>query len=200
LSIVVDRGVIVRIRFQFDRQKAIQALVYLLRGLGGSADKAKLMKLLYIADRDSFLQHGCPITGDDQYAMPYGPVPSAALDLLYGEYEDSDQMYRYLGVVNSRVAIGADPGDDRLSPEDKQVLDRVLDQYGGMRTWDLVRRTHEFPEYKECYSEGSSRRIPYETMLRVYETGDGSRFRLGRPVVPEATMRRMECPFPPWTE
>ncbi len=31
-----------------------------------------------------------------------------------------------------------------------------------------------------------------------HETGDGKRFRYGRPVITEAMMAAMDCPFEPW--
>ncbi|MCK4275964.1 MAG: SocA family protein, partial [Phycisphaerae bacterium] len=61
------------IQFKWRPDKAIQATAYLVGKLG-KVDKIKLIKLLYIADRDHFLQHGAPITGDDQYALNKGPV------------------------------------------------------------------------------------------------------------------------------
>jgi hypothetical protein len=59
--------------------------------------------------------------------------------------------------------------------------------------WDLVNHTHQFPEYKEVYVEGTSKTITYESLLRHYKQGDG--FRHGRPVVSETTLHHMTFPF-----
>ncbi len=73
-----------RIAFHFNPDKAVQAIGYILSALGGTMEKVKLTKLLYLADRQFFIERGVSITGDRLVAMPYGPVPSGCLDLLSG--------------------------------------------------------------------------------------------------------------------
>ena len=63
------------IHFQFDPAKAMQMIGYVVARVG-PVDKVALTKQLYIAERDHFIKHGYPITGDRLYAMPRGPVPS----------------------------------------------------------------------------------------------------------------------------
>src|SRR5258706_9893863 len=103
-----------RIVFQFDLTKALQAIAYLVSHLG-EVEKVKLLKLLYIADREHFLRHGYPITGDRPYAMPWGPVPSACLDALNGQsWPHSDDAFEYIQVINNMVTVKVSPGEDRL--------------------------------------------------------------------------------------
>ena len=88
------------IHFQFDLDKAIEAIACVVRRLG-PIDKLRLMKLLYIADRDSFLPNARPITGDELYALPWGPVPSGCLDAVNGELwpaELNDKVFLFLHV------------------------------------------------------------------------------------------------------
>lgn len=169
---------------------------YFLRALNARTDKAKLMKLMYIADRDHFILHSAPITGDVLCAMPKGPVPSKSLDLLNGEYLtdwDSATM-AHLGLEDYTVLLKDDPGVSRLSETEIAVLDKVIKDHGHKRTWALVEETHNYPEYKAVYVERSSRPIPYELILRFYRQQDS--FRLNRAVISEAIQRRMLCPFP----
>ena len=77
-----------KIQYQFDADKAVAAMVAILRHTG-TIDKLKLIKLLYLADRDCFLEYGHPITGDRPVAMPHGPVPSGCLHVLNGDIESS---------------------------------------------------------------------------------------------------------------
>src|SRR5262249_47985983 len=103
-----------RINFQFDLVKAVQVIAYLASRLGG-VEKVKLLKLLYIADREHFLKHGYPITGDRQFAMPWGPVPSACLDALNGQsWPAPDDVFEFLHVVDNLVTVKKSPGEDRL--------------------------------------------------------------------------------------
>ena len=185
------------IQFKWNSGKAIQATAYLVGKLG-KVDKVKLIKLLYIADRDHFLQHGAPITGDDQYALKKGPVPSTTLDMLDGDLRVSEECFRHLHQDDFTFTVREDPKVDLLSASEIAVLDAVLKEHGSKDKWALVRETHEYPEYKETYRKGTSTLIAYETMLRCYETGDGRRFRHNRPVVSRETIANMECPFPPW--
>lgn len=186
-------GIGVEIRFRFNLDKALHAMAYVVDRLG-AVDKVKLMKLIYLADRDHFLKHGYPVTGDRQCAMPHGPVPSSCLAALNGEsWPKPNAAFEYLHIDDNRVMLKAKPKDDWLTTEEKQTLEGVLAAYGGTSTWRLRDQTHKLPEYKEVYVEGTSTTIPYELMLKLYK--DESGFRHNRPVITEATLERMAFPF-----
>jgi uncharacterized phage-associated protein len=177
-------------RFRFDLSKTLQVLAYLLKD--GSLDKVKLMKLIYLADRAHFIASGVPITGDRLCAMEYGPVPSATLDAVSGNLHPQ-QIFRYLHVNDNKVELHAAPGDNLLSPTEKQTLDQILADHGGKDTWRLVRETHRLPEYIETYTEGTSRTIPFERIAKF--SGNPRRFRHDRAVVSQESARQMACPF-----
>jgi uncharacterized phage-associated protein len=183
-----------QIAFRFNLQKSIQMMAYLLDRLG-PVDKVKLMKLLYIADRNSFIQHGHPISGSVQKAMDWGPVPSGCLSVIDGEYrDDPDAAFRFLHVDDYTVQLRENPGFDLLGDAERATLESVIQQYGQAPKWDLVDLTHKFPEYEEAYGgEGTANPITYESLLRHYKGEEG--FRHGRPVIPEATLRHMVFPF-----
>lgn len=183
-----------RIRYQFDPDKATQAVAFVLRELGGVVDKAKLTKLLYIADRDHFLAEGAPISGDFQCAMPHGPVPSQTLNLINGEYpESTEPIYAYIGLNDYRVELRKDPGMPRLLPSELDVLRLVLKAHGNKHTWALVDETHTFPEYQECAVPETSRPIPYEVILKHHADGRG--YIYDRAVITEKIARHICCPF-----
>jgi len=182
------------IAFQFNPRKAIEAMAYLVSRLPGQrTDKAKLMKLLYIAEREHFVQEGRPITGDDLFAMKHGPVPSESLDLLDGQGWNHRGVFDYLQTENYSVRLVALP-ELHLTESERRVLDEVIARYGVVDTWDLVRQTHRFPEYRQVYREGTSTRIPYELILQFY--GGDRLFRDGRAVVTMAMASEMINPFP----
>jgi uncharacterized phage-associated protein len=182
-----------RISFQFDLGKAVQAMAYLVRELT-RVDKAKLMKLMYVADRDHFIEHGYPITGDEQVAMKYGPLPSACLDALDGNPRDAKaRVFAYLQIEDTTVSLRKDPGDDRLAESEKAMLQRVAGQHRDKSTWALGRETHAYPEYQHTYREGTSTPIPWEVILRHY--GGAAAFSKGRPVVSPEMAAHMTSPF-----
>jgi uncharacterized phage-associated protein len=188
-----------RIRFQFSPEKTVQAASYLLRELGGQTSKIKLMKLLYYADRDHFLAAGRPITGDEQWALPHGPVPTRTLDLLNGtgREEDHDLVFTHITAHDRRFELHDDPGTSMLQDSDKRVLDSVLSDHGQKHPMQLRAETHDLPEYidarRNC-AEQSSAPIWYELILEHHSRERG--FRRGRAVITPEIAAHMNCPFP----
>src|SRR5580693_8314582 len=101
--------------YQFNLEKAVQAMAFFVDQLA-PVDKIKLVKLIYLADRDHFIHVGTPITGDRQVAMPYGPVPSATLDAINGLVCSAEEtVFRYLAVKNNQITLRRSPGQSALS-------------------------------------------------------------------------------------
>jgi hypothetical protein len=181
------------IRFQFDLQKAIQAMAFVIQRVG-RVEKVKLTKLLYIADKQHFLQHGYPITGDRQCAMQWGPLPSECLHALNGEFWPKlEEPFQFLHVNDNWVTVRKEPGTDRLNAAELQTLDDVVRNHGAKACWTLVGETHRYPEYKEAYIEGTSNPIPYELILK--HSGRQDLYRHDRPVISPATIPHMISPF-----
>ena len=68
-------------RIRFNEKKATQAAAHLLRLRGGRMSYMKLIKLLYLADREALLRWGRTISTDRYVSMDRGPVLSRVLDL-----------------------------------------------------------------------------------------------------------------------
>ena len=152
--------------FVFDEQKAAQAAAYLLRRHGGPMPYIKLIKLLYLADRRALIETGYPITGDRLVSMPRGPVLSQILDLVTWESRDDGSAWRkYISLPSNYLVMAIGPRDEgRLSDHDREVLDAVFEEFGGMDKWDLVDHTHMLPEWVD--PEGSSIDIDPRVILR----------------------------------
>lgn len=185
------------IRFQFDLEKAVLAMAFVVHRLG-SVQKVRLMKLLYIADRDHFLRYGWSITGDHFVAMKWGPVPSDCLHALDGELstEAEEEVCKHIQLVNFEVFLKSMPDFSRLSETETEVLDAVVEEHGRKPRRQLELETHEYPEYKIHYVKGTSTPIPYESILKCYAYADETRFRHNRPVISEAMASKMLSPFP----
>ena len=61
--------------------KLIQTVSYLLKKYDYSLNYTKLIKELYLADRESIRRSGWSITGDSYRNLPYGPVLVNLYDL-----------------------------------------------------------------------------------------------------------------------
>ena len=84
--------------FPFKILKTIQAIGVLLRFDGVKRmNYMRLLKLLYIADRESLRETGRPITGGPVIAMERGPVLKEVYDLILGQHREMSlwsQFYR----------------------------------------------------------------------------------------------------------
>lgn len=155
------------VRFLFNEKKTAQAAAFLLRRHGGTLEYLTLIKLLYLADRKALVDRGMPITGDRMVSMDKGPVLSLVLDRItwgpqgnktpWFEYISAPQAYR-VSVVSREAPV------DELSRYELEVLEQIDDQFGKMNRWDLVRLTHDLPEWED--PRGSSLPIDPTKVLR----------------------------------
>src|SRR6266481_4115650 len=106
--------------------KAIQAASVLLK-----TDRCKrmsylrLIKLLYIADRESLKETGRKITRDRTVAMKNGPVLSGIYDLIKGRHEAADEWSQKIRKDGYQVELVDDPGSGQLSRYEIKKLREV---------------------------------------------------------------------------
>jgi len=171
-----------QLTYSFNLEKAVQVAAFFVKDLG-EVEKLKLVKLVYLADREHFIRVGMPITGDRLVAMPYGPVPSGTLDAINGLVSGAEELvFRYLVVKNNKIRLHKSPGQSALSADEIDTLKNVLKIHGKKGAWALANQTHRLPEYNACYIEGTSTTIPYECIAEV--SGDTRRYRHNRVVIP----------------
>lgn len=156
------------VRTRFREDKTTQAAARLLKLRGGAMSHLKLIKLLYLLDREALLRWGRPITYDWYYSMPHGPVLSFTLDLINSE-EAGGRTYwgRFIAPrSNHEVRLrGPDAAPaDQLSPAEEALIAEIFGKYGGMTRWQLRDFTHTLPEWTD--PQGSSMRIEHRDILR----------------------------------
>lgn len=149
----------------FSEEKVAQMAAYLLLKRGGRMAYLKLMKLLYLANRESIVSRGRMMGDDKLYSMKHGPVMSNTLDLIrnkdsvYGAY-----WYRILKTEDTDLVLVSDPREsdlddilDTLSRADIRILDDVYTKYGYMNRFDLRDMTHLRDVCPEWIDPGNSR-------------------------------------------
>jgi uncharacterized phage-associated protein len=160
--------------YEFDR--ALQAAAYLLEKNGGKMSYIRLMKLMYIAEREWLATTGEPITGDRYCAMDRGPVLSTTLRIInqddnrYDRKGDSQRRKKWrehIATVDFRVELRKSPGYGELSKGIMKKLDEVRERYRRLKPFEIVDLTHEFPEWRKYYEEETSTTIPWEEVLRL---------------------------------
>jgi uncharacterized phage-associated protein len=160
-------------RLRFNEAKATEAAACLLRLRGGRMKYLKLIKLLYIADREALLRWGRPISTDRYVSMREGPVTSNVYNLIVSEpmpFEQSIWRSHIRTVADWDVELISDPSDDELSRSEKSLLIEIFNNYGHRNRWDLVHETHKFPEWKDPGT--SSTPITYREILRALKTDE----------------------------
>lgn len=136
--------------YRFDPDKTIEAAACLLQQERAKAmDLIRLLKLLYIADRESIRRTGYPITGDLPYSMQHGPVLSRVYDLLKGEDPLTPLWEQFFARDGHTIMLETEPGREHLSRFEVRTLSEVHNRYREMSEWEIVDQTHQFPEWKD---------------------------------------------------
>lgn len=158
----------------FNEHKVAQMAAYLLQKPGGRMPHLKLMKLMYLADREAYDRLGRPISGDRAVSMPHGPVLSQTLNLMDGDVEsapdgwchwisDKENNELSLNRAVDRTALG------ELSDAEIEILDHVYAKYGHMGKWQIRDFSHTLPEWAD--PQGSSLPISTQDIFKALGKG-----------------------------
>lgn len=161
-----------QLRFHFE--KSLQAAV-LLSLEDGRMPYLRLLKLLYIADREMLAETAMPITSDRACAMKYGPVLSRIYSLIMATDSRFDEWSRRIQTKGYAVKLIDDPGRGSLSKGEIEKLIDVSDRYRSQDHWELSDLTHDFPEWQSHWPNGAtngSYPIPWEEIPRAQGHGD----------------------------
>ena len=158
----------------FKPEKVAQIAAYLLRKEGRPAPYMKLLKLMYLADRESVRLYGDTLSGDRLVSMPHGPVLSLAYELMNGASND-DNWSRW---ITARAAYDINTTAqsnhwelDELSGPDREILDQIYAQFGAMTKWELRDWTHAHCQEWED-PNGSSFDIKPEKLFLALGAGE----------------------------
>ena len=137
-----------------DTRKIVQALNYLACSqLGKTINCMKAYKLLWLADRYHLRHYGRTISGDEYYALPHGPVPLDAMNVVEGKptrlMDGSDGVSYIRKSKKYNIVSLREPRLDVFSVSDIEALDIILKEYGKMAWWDLSDMSHSFPEWTQ---------------------------------------------------
>ena len=166
----------------FNARKAAQVIAFLIGRNGNSAiNILKAIKLVYLADRQSFKKFGFPILDETRVSMPQGPVNSVTYSHVNGEYDlevcgwSEILEDRANHLIGSKKRVEVDDLDE-LSDADIECLNEVWAEFGYMDQWQLVAYTHDrnnIPEWEDPH--GSSLPIPVERILTALRFPDADK-------------------------
>lgn len=134
----------------FDREKSMEAVLYIAQKIGGRKDMHKIFKTLYFADKAHLSRYGRSITGDSYIAMSYGPVPSKTDDIFKAVRGDSyfsnraEELNGYFHFINKYVIEADREADlDYLSDTDLECLDYAINKCKGKTFGELTEMSHD---------------------------------------------------------
>ncbi len=153
-----------------NERKVSQMAAYFLYKRGGCMSHLKLMKLLYLADRESLRLHGLSMTDDCLVSMPHGPVLSMTLNLMDDDVESEPNGWEDLITAkeNHELSLKTElqlDALDELSKADTDVLESIWNQFGSMSRWEIRDYTHQHcKEWEDPH--GSLRSISFEKLFQ----------------------------------
>lgn len=156
--------------YKFNFLKTLQAAAILLKMHNGHMEFIRLLKLLYIADRELLGEIGRTLTGDEPAAMKKGPVLRMVQKLIKGtadaHLEEWNAVIRKDG---HELLLQGDPGIGRLTKAEMKKLEEVSTRFWDTTSVDLSELTHSFKEWSEAFKDtdqpDSSFPIQWETAL-----------------------------------
>lgn len=158
--------------FQFDPEKALQAAAFLLRREPGHRMNCmRLLKILYLAERESLRESGKPITGSRVVAMKRGPVLEDVLGLIRGQHRATPRWAECIRADNYQLEMFNDPGVGKLSKFVTAKLEEVARRHQADDEWDMVEVAQQLPEWRRNDPGDSSREIPLADILEAVGRG-----------------------------
>ncbi len=157
------------LRFDFD--KSLQAVAYLLLLEEGRMPYVRVIRLMYIAERELLAQTATPLTGDIYKAKPEGPVLGHVLDLIKGKGSKSGEWENFIQRSGYAVKLVGEPGRGWLSGDVIDKLTEVSERYRDKDHWEFNDLRREFPEWEKNLPDGGSALIPLKDILEAQGEG-----------------------------
>lgn len=154
----------------YNARKAAQVVAFFAKAEGGKINVLKLVKLIYLADREAMLSFEAPILQDKFVSMDHGPVNSITLNYINGLSEDradwnaliTDRSDHFIGLTDQSIKI---QDLDELSVAELKVLELIWQRFGAMNQFEIRDYTHKnCPEWEN--PNGSSTPIPVERIFK----------------------------------
>lgn len=152
----------------FQSEKAAQAVAYFINRQSEPIEKLKLIKLLYLAEREFMGKYGQPMFYDEFFSLPHGPICSNILDGINGKLDKAFWSKYVSKNANKVVLVCPVTRDDldEISDAELEILNIIWESFGWMTSGQIRNHTHKHcPEYVEI-KEG---RVPiyYTELFKV---------------------------------
>jgi len=154
--------------FDFDIDKSIAAVTFLVQREGGEVDMFLSLKMLYLADKEALTKWGKTITGASFYSLPKGPILSEVYNLFKGtaDKENQEKWDSYFAELVKHTIRLLQEGDvGLLSEREAEVLESARRKIHEIAPWKVADWLHKnCPEWQD--PQGGSIPIDPSTILR----------------------------------
>ena len=136
----------------FDSRKAAQIAAYFAQRDNCRIEKLKLIKLMYLAERESMSRHAHPMFYDEYYSMKHGPVCSSSLNGIDGNLDHATWGTYVVNTDNVVTPTGRFSRDDldEVSDAEVAIIEHLWRRFGHMNASAIRNYTHDHcPEYVE---------------------------------------------------
>lgn len=163
---VLDNELNLNMNFPINEKKATQATARLIEKSGGPIDYLRLIKLVYLADRESIQSRGIPIVGGHYFSMRKGPTIGEVMHFV-GTRTAPGWKSTISPRHGNEVRLEKKPNYTALSESELSILDCVVQFHECRTTDELVEWCHEnCPEYQHV--SGQARKpIEVESVLKA---------------------------------
>jgi uncharacterized phage-associated protein len=154
------------LQFPLDVLKTVQAIGVLFRqDAVRRMNWLRVLKLLYLADRESLKETGRPISGGPMAAMKHGPVLEEVYDLIRGQHGEMPLWGEYLRRIHYDLELVKEPDVKKLSRYEIAKLQEIARRHADDGEWALSDLTHDFPEWQKNNPGNGSCPLPLEDTL-----------------------------------
>lgn len=161
----------------FQARKAAQVAAFFVNKAGNSIEKVRLMKLIYLSERNFIENYSEPMLYDELYSLEQGPVCITTLSLVNGQVALGEDYVRLSCPTEERMLVRSDKTYlteelDELSRAELKTLESVWVSFGHLSEKDIVAWTHKHcPEYIET-EKNKKNPISYEDLYKAMKFED----------------------------
>jgi uncharacterized phage-associated protein len=143
----------------YNKRKSAQLAAYFAKQEGGRINYMKLLKLMYLVEREALLSYGYSVTEDDLVLMKFGPVLSGAYDALKSQHTNQDEWsFLFQSASGYDVTLKTPQLSrddfDHLSDYEVGVAANIWERFKNHDQWSLAEYTHTLPEWKDPLEYG----------------------------------------------
>ncbi len=137
----------------YDAERAAQMAARFIRLEGDKISRLKLMKLMYLAEKEHLRQCGTPICGGRLASREHGPVIEEPFFSSYpNNKKERDPWHTYIQADEQHHLKLTDKAKNdrfgRLSRRIENIIQKLYEQHKGKDQFQVRDYTHTLPEWK----------------------------------------------------